>query len=390
MEKKLKIGIIASPYLSGGNNVIFEHISHIQQRGNLEMILIFENSVKDEELFWFKGIEKIQRVTLKEAEKIQFDVLIATFWKTCYQLKNLNADSYLYFNQSVESRFYPESDFNKRNAAEAAYLLDLNIITEASWIQKYVKNNFDLEAELVLNGIKKENYSVVGETHTPREKGKLRVLIEGNISSSFKNVPKTIEICKKSKADEIWLLTNSSVQEYNGVDKIFSNIPTNETQKIYRSCDVLVKLSTIEGMFGPPLEMFHCGGTAITYNVTGHEEYMKHDFNSLIAEMNDDDKILEYINQLKDHPEKLETLKENAISTAENWYNWEEASLAFENAILKSIKKKQTIKNVLQAKIQLFENWYKNTDEVLTTIKQTERKLGLKIHYKLASIFKKS
>lgn len=389
MEKKLKIGILASPSLSGGNNVIFEHISHIHKSGNLDMTIIFENEVKDEELFWFEGIQEVKRITLKEAEKLHFDALIATFWKTCYLLQKLNADSYLYFNQSVESKFYPEDDFNQRNAAEATYLLDLNIITEAGWIQKYVKNNYDIEAELVLNGIKKENYSVTGDAYAERENGKLRVLIEGNIVSSFKNVPKTIEICKNSKADEIWLLTNSPIQNYEGVDRVFSNIPTNETQKIYRSCDVLVKLSTVEGMFGPPLEMFHCGGTAITYNVTGHEEYMKHDYNSLITDIDNDAKILEYINLLKDNPEKLDFLKKNAISTSGQWYNWEDASIEFEKAILKSIEKKQTTKLLLQNKIQLFEKWYKKTNELTQEIKQTDRKLGLKIHKKLALLLKK-
>jgi hypothetical protein len=42
-----------------------------------------------------------------------------------------------------------------------------------------------------------------------------------------------------------------------------------DTPLVYRSCDILGKLSYVEGMFGPPLEMFHCGWTAIVYNVTG-------------------------------------------------------------------------------------------------------------------------
>lgn len=389
MKKKLKIGILASPSLSGGNNVIFEHISHIYKRDTFEVIFIFDNPVRDEELFWFEGIQKVPRITIKEAEEIHFDVLIATFWITCYKLSHLHADTYLYFNQSVESKFYPDSNFNSQNAAEATYMLGLNIITEASWIQKYIKENYDIDAELVLNGIRKENYAPTGECHAPRENGKLRVLIEGNIQSSFKNVPKTIEICKQSKADEIWLLTNSSIQSYEGVDRVFSNIPTHETQKIYRSCDVLVKLSTVEGMFGPPLEMFHCGGTAITYNVTGHDEYMKHDFNSFIAKMNDDSAILGYINILKDNPQKLEFLKKNALQIATEWYNWEAASLAFEKAILTSIEKKQASKHIIQNKIHLFNRWFTETNKIEEELKQTNRQLGLKIHRKLVSILKK-
>ncbi|MGE8555249.1 MAG: glycosyltransferase [Chryseobacterium jejuense] len=389
MKQKLKIGILASPSLSGGNNVIFEHLSHIHKRGNFEVILIFSHHVKNEEIAWFEGIQKIPRMALKEAEQIHFDIIIATYWRTCYDLANLNANTYLYFNQSVESKFYPDSDFNNQNAAEATYLLGLNIITEASWIQKYIKDKYDTDSELVLNGIKKENYSPEGTLYSSRERGKLRVLIEGNIQSSFKNVPKTVEICKKSDADEIWLLTNSPIQSYDGVDRVFSNIPTHETQKIYRSCDVLVKLSTVEGMFGPPLEMFHCGGTAITYNVSGHDEYMKHEFNSLIANMNDDATILEYINILKNNPEKLEFLKKNALQTAKEWYNWEEASLAFEKAILDSIKKKQTSKFLIQNKIYLFNRWFTETNKIDKELKQTHRQLGLKIHRKLASIWKK-
>jgi hypothetical protein len=53
---------------------------------------------------------------------------------------------------------------------------------------------------------------------------------------------------------------------------------------VYRSCDDILKLSLVESMFGPPLEMFHCGGTAIVYNVTGHDEYIVHGRNALVAE----------------------------------------------------------------------------------------------------------
>lgn len=43
-------------------------------------------------------------------------------------------------------------------------------------------------------------------------------------------------------------------------------------------------------MFGPPLEMFHCGGTSIVYDVTGHDEYIVHDKNGLVAKTDDDEK----------------------------------------------------------------------------------------------------
>ena len=106
-------------------------------------------------------------------------------------------------------------------------------------------------------------------------------------------------------------------------------MPPADCAKIYRSCDVIVKLSYVEGMFGPPLEMFHCGGTTIVYDVTGHDEYIEHEKNGLVVKTDDDDKVVEYINKLKDNPRYLNKLKKEALVTAKNWISWEESSLRF-------------------------------------------------------------
>jgi glycosyltransferase involved in cell wall biosynthesis len=107
--------------------------------------------------------------------------------------------------------------------------------------------------------------------------------VEGPLGVSYKNVEKTIELCRQAEVDEIWLLTSSEVTDYPGVNRCFSRVPITETAAIYRSCDLLVKLSYVEGMFGPPLEMFHCGGTALVYDVTGHDEYIRHQQNSIVV-----------------------------------------------------------------------------------------------------------
>ena len=47
-----------------------------------------------------------------------------------------------------------------------------------------------------------------------------------------------------------------------------------ELARLYADTDVVLKLSRIEGMFGPPLEGFHCGATCVVTPVTGHDEYV--------------------------------------------------------------------------------------------------------------------
>lgn len=237
-------------------------------------------------------------------------------------------------------------------------MLPLKVITEATWIKKYLKENYGLSAEVVKNGIRKDIYTDPGEAYSNRKEGKLRVLIEGPLGVFFKNVEKAIQVCRESQADEIWLLTPTKVSKYPGVDRVFSQVPIFETPKIYRSCDVLVKLSYVEGMFGPPLEMFHCGGTAIIYNVSGHEEYIRHDENALVVPKNNEEQVISYINELKNNPKLIDKLKRGALQTAKDWPDWEIVSKDFEKVIKKFVTSKSEPQSLIEKKSKFFSEFY--------------------------------
>ena len=384
---KQKVGIICYKNISGGIIVILEYALRMTLRANLDIFLIIKDPFTEDDFDWFTDADKIKKITYNEAQDMSFDAVIASLWITCYDLNLFQAKSYIYFNQSVESRFYENSKINKINYADATYLLDLNIITEATWIKDYIKEFYGRDAILVRNGINKEKFNLVGPTVAPRVKDKLRVLVEGPVEIGFKNVLKAVDLCVKSNADEIWLLTSSHVNVVAGVDKVFSCIPNHKVQEIYRSCDVLVKLSTIEGMFGPPLEMFHCGGTAITYSVSGHDEYMKADWNSMVAPINDDATILSYINLLVKDREKLKDLTDNAITTANQWPDFDEAVILFEEAIVQSIRYPSTTSKILAKKIEILTSWYDTVEDQEQTILNMAAYKGYQIHRKLRNIF---
>jgi hypothetical protein len=101
---------------------------------------------------------------------------------------------------------------------------------------------------------------------------------------------------------------------------------------------VLIKLSTVEGMFGPPLEMFHCGGTAIVFDVTGADEYIVSGRNALVVPRDNPQAVIETIHELRDAPAKLSALKGGALETASQWPSWERSSAEFAlwvNAVMK-------------------------------------------------------
>ncbi len=349
--------LLGSADISGGTYVIFQHASYLQESG-IDVTILTEESVEPSVPLWHDKGASFKYKTLDEAKNLEFDIAMATWWVTVYKLHKVNAKVYSFFNQSIESRFYLENDYATRKWADGVYIFNLPIITEASWIQKHLKSHFNRDSELVLNGIRKDIYNQDGDAYAPRERGKLRVLIEGPLGVFFKNTEKAIELAKKSQADEIWLLTSSKdVSSIEGIDRIFSSVKNIDTPKIYRSCDVLVKLSYVEGMFGPPLEIFHCGGTAIIYNVTGHEEYMKNDVNSIILDVDDEAGVVNALNSLKTSPDYLDRLKTEAIFEASNWPDWETSSLSFLQKVNNLLEKTSETKTDLEVKTNYLQDW---------------------------------
>ena len=337
----MKIGfLLCSPEINGGTNVILEHGAGLQAYDH-EVSIITERVVDPMEYAWHPKGDQLEWCTFAEAQEEQFDCLFATWWESPYLLHRFDAKQYIYFVQSIESRFFEEDDPTNMDLrdhsvgamrCDHSYFFSLPMITEATWIKQYLEINCNQQPYLVRNGIRKELYSgnsVLSEK--PREG--LRVLIEGPVDVFHKNVPRTIALCREAGVKEIWLLTSSSVPGFEGVDRVFSQIPLEQTPPIYRSCHLLVKLSAVEGMFGPPLEMFHCGGTAIVYDVTGHDEYIEHEGNGLVAEQDDEAQVVEYLKMLSANPDYMEELCKAATRTADQWPDWHQSSQGFEAAL---------------------------------------------------------
>jgi glycosyltransferase involved in cell wall biosynthesis len=358
--------LIGSPDISGGSSVIFEHALRLVAYGH-KVTLITEIPLNRDkrELHWHKRAQTLEWLSFDQVKErqISFDIVIATWWRTFYELCKVKSLQYAYFVQSIESKFYDSIEKPLCKLVESTYALDVPIITEATWIKEYLYDNYHENALLVKNGIRKDVYNRIGDVIEPRNPNKLRVLVEGPLHVGFKNVRKTIELCKKSNADEIWLLTSTEIDKVDGIDRVFSRVPVEKTAEIYRSCDVIVKLSYVEGMFGPPLEMFHCGGTAIVYDVTGHDEYIVHDVNGLVVKTDDDEQVIKYINELKKNPSKLDLLKKNAIEIADNWNCWDESAKIFENSLMKIMNTEHYGQKVLKLESQFMFDWYVIAEE---------------------------
>ena len=332
--------LLCSPNISGGTHVILQHGGGLRRLGH-EVTIATALPVDPAQYSWHREGPGLRWRTLAEIGGEDFDIAIATWWESPYLLAQVRASYVAYFVQSIESKFFAPDDprnLDTRDHSLGAarcdngYFFAIPTITEASWIKEYLTTEYNHRPYLVRNGIDKDLYRG-DEAIAPRQAGRLRVLVEGPVDVFHKNVPRTIELCRRAGVAEIWLLTSSELTAYPGVDRVFSRLPLHETPPVYRSCDVLVKLSYVEGMFGPPLEMFHCGGTAIVYAVTGHDEYLRHGENGLVVEKDDEQGVIECLRRLREEPLLLEKLCHGALATAAAWPDWTTATAGFAEAL---------------------------------------------------------
>ena len=369
--------LVDSTHISGGTYVVFQHAVYLARNGH-DVVIVTEDLRTEAALAWHP--EAYSHLTFKTYAEVvgdHFDIACATWWLTVFRLGDLSASRYHYFVQSIESRFYPENDWAGRSCAELTYGFTLPIITEATWIQRYLADKYGHTPLLARNGIRKDIYLPTGQAIAPREKGKLRVLVEGPLGVFFKNVERTVELALESVADEVWLLTSTpAVKDYPGVDRTFCCVSISECAEIYRSCDVILKLSYVEGMFGPPLEMFHCGGTAIVYDVTGHDEYIRHGVNAIVVARDDEEGVLHALQDLKYKAGLYDRLCEGAIQTASAWPSWESSSKLFAEKFLGPQSSPGESAETLRRIGRLAKSWFENHRHLQRVEKELRAECG--------------
>lgn len=353
--KKAKVAfLVASLGISGGTNYVFQYAQALRSSGaQVTVINTAPNTL--EERSWHPGLTGIEVKTLGEAQFENYDLGILTFWDTAYSAKLLNLERILYFVQSLETRFaYNEPDVSKVPYAEAliaaTYEPAFPVVTVASWIQNFLAARNSRQVWLVPNGIDRSIFPIADKITDLKAHEKMRVLVEGRFGVEMKAISKTLGALQSLQdVVSVSWVTPSEPPPGIGVGvKIFGPRPLAEMRELYLSHDVLVKMSRVEGMFGPPLEAFHAGMTAIVSRVSGFDEYIVHGYNSLCVNIDNFSRMLESVKYLADHRDELSRLKNNAMSTASNWPTIGDSSRLFIAACFTVLNSKQNVKGELR------------------------------------------
>lgn len=315
LPKKI-VWVVAGLGISGGLAVILKHANNLLSKGHDVSLLTLSEG---ESISWYDNHVPVYELNNdKDYHLDNIDLLIATAWNTEPYLEQILAKRKMYFVQSDERRFIDNNEINK--VIEAGYNKNYEYFTEAYWIQKMFHDEFNKQAFYVPNGIDTEIFNN-DKLFEPKGNRK-RVLIEGPIDIPFK----AVEDCYNAVKDldcEIWFVSSAGKPKDDWrYDKFFEKVPMNLMPSIYSSCDIFIKMSRIEGFFGPPLEAMACNCVPVVGKVSGWDEYIVDKYNALTVDLMDVEGAKNAVQKLLEDDDLAQKLLCNGHKTVSQW-SWD-------------------------------------------------------------------
>jgi len=329
--------------IAGGVYVTYLQAHHLAASGH-EVAIVFSSAGNGLAVDCYPDFSLETRALAEIVEaRRHFDVVVATWWETFYEMFAVDADRHLYFCQSDERRFYDGRTHFEVPFVEKTYCDPrIGIITEARWILEWLENDYGATVEYAPNGIDTVRFHPDVTPQAPRG-SRLRVLVEGPGRVPHKRVGLALKVAGRVPEVEVWYISNDGfVDPAWKVDRVFKRVPFQAMPGIYASCDILLKLSTVEGFFGPPLEMMACGGTAVVSKVSGYSEYIRPGENALTVEVDDEEAAYRALRQLVGDPTLRRRLSAAGIATARTM-DWRERSPLFAKGLQRLVERTRPI-----------------------------------------------
>jgi glycosyltransferase involved in cell wall biosynthesis len=323
--------LIPGATISGGIASVLTHARNLIADHGMEVTIAL---TRDDIPVWDqRRLAGVEVVPFQEARERHYDVAVASWWPTARRLAQVQAERHAYYVQSLEDRFYPGED-ERRAMALATYSLPVSFITGARWMRDLLRElRPDADCFYVRWGIDKEVFAPLPSVE-PRGDGRLRILVEGRLGSWLKAVPDSLEATRRMRRPaHVTYVTRGPVELDPAPDAVVGPLYAEQMAEQYAACDVVVKLSRVEGMFEPPLEGFHKGATCVVTPVTGHEEFVVHGSNGLVVDWDDPRGTTRALELLDRDRVLLHELRVNALETARRWPSWDQSSESFALAL---------------------------------------------------------
>lgn len=290
--------------VSGGVLVILKHACILQDHGRDVAFLSVKDDSKwvDFEGHRFPVVDR--RVTSGKIDACSvycwFDELVATLWDTLDFVRRYpRTKRMLYFVQNYETDFFVPGNPLRINA-EATYqaVPDVEYITISKWCLDWLEKDYGIRAKFAPNGLDVDRFYFEERDFS---EGKVRILIEGDCGSEYKNVDEAFDITNRLDPNkfEVWYMcyTGKTKPHYR-IDRNLGCVAPEKVPNVYRQCHILLKTSKLESFSYPPLEMMSTGGFVVARPNEGNIEFLVDGENCLLYPPGDIEEALVRLNVL--------------------------------------------------------------------------------------------
>lgn len=330
--------LLPSLGVCGGHAVVIRHASMLRENGVDAFIISCNDDISSPQWISHSQVPIYSATNLCKQRQDQLDLLIATEWSTASRLHTIRAKRKAYFVQSDERKFTDDPK-TKKNITQT-YLEPVEYLTEAQWIKNWLKEEFGHNAELVPNGIDLNTFHRT-ESLTDKKQRPI-VLLEGAIDMPYKGMRTAYEAASMLDVD-IWIVSyyGAPPDEWK-VSRFFQSVPMDQMKFIYSSADVFLKMSTVEGFPGPPLEAMACECPVVISDVTGIDEYIVNGINALVVSPGNIEDAASAIHRIITGNELRTELVLNGLETVKCW-PWHRSLERMMHFVAKSNQYSETI-----------------------------------------------
>jgi glycosyltransferase involved in cell wall biosynthesis len=348
--------IVPEMVISGGMRLIFEYASRLSDRGHIvclySPVIPFNPHKYQFRLRYFKyqasyflkylsGRIKLPDIT----NKINFDVkyvpsvrsifipdadaVIATAWTTSYYVNKLSEEK--------GRKFYLIQDHEIWNSnvkySEKSYLLPLKRIVISGYLKNLLKQKYNADSTLILNGMNFEKYyNNDKKFYTPR-----RILFMDH-SLDNKNVEGAIETAVKLKKKYTDIIIRAfGVNKYHQMPEFIefhSKLSDEEVRKLYCTSDIFIFPSKFEGFGGPPAEAMGCKCAVVGNAVAALPEYAKHMETAILCNPENHNELFEGVCYLIENEDELKRISLSGYEYARKKLDFNRATSELENLLM--------------------------------------------------------
>jgi len=323
--------VLPSLNISGGILVAFRHCEILHHAGYDAFLINGAARLPEHHVCAFYNGARLSTVALNKYIIGKIDKAVATMWVTTDFFKQRGdiAEKY-YLVQNFETDFYGWGT-SERALANRTYCqgAEIKYITISHWCRQWLADKFGKTAGYAPNGLERTLFF-----SQPRDfSGKIRILIEGDSASPYKNVDEAFRIVAELDPEkyEIWYMSyNGKSKSCYRVDRFLHKVPYEKVAEVYRACHILLKTSILESFSYPPLEMMATGGYVVACPNGGNLEYLEDGENCMLYPAGDLTAARACIEKICNDAQLRQTLVAGGGKTADlrDWDGLEEKIVA--------------------------------------------------------------